>query len=109
MIHAVFQFAILFLHLLLFLLQQLLHFFQIIVHRVSQAAEAVGKYIGIGQPHDRHADSLCQRFAVDKVGVGEVRVPVEVVVDGVINSFAIFAAVAKIERRDSEVMLRRTV
>ena len=108
-IHAIFQFAILFLHLLLFLFQQLLHFFQIIVHRVGEVAEAIGKHIGIGQAHDGHANGLRQRFAVNEVGVGEVRVPVEVVVNGVIDSLAIFSAITEIERRDSEMMLENGV
>ena len=65
---------------------------------VGQAGEVVRQQVGVGEPHDRCADGLRERASVAEVGVGEMRVPVKIVVDGVIDSAAIFVAIAQVER-----------
>jgi len=57
----------------------------------------VRKQIGIGEAHDGGAGCLGERASVGKVVVGEVRVPVEIVVDRVILIAFIFAAESDIE------------
>ncbi len=50
------------------------------------------------------ADGLRESAAVDEIGVGEMGVPVEIVVDGMIDSAAVLAAEAEIERCDAHVI-----
>ena len=47
---------------------------------------------------------LRERAAIDEVGVAEMRVPVEIVVDGMVDAAAVFAAEADIERGDAVVL-----
>ena len=47
---------------------------------------------------------LRERAAVGEVGVEEVRVEVEVVVDRVVDAVVVLAAVAEVERRDADVL-----
>ncbi len=50
----------------------------------------------------RPSDGLSERASVDEVRVGEMRVPVEIVIDGMINTAVVLAAKAHIEGRDAQ-------
>ena len=71
---------------------------------VGQAGEVVRQQFGVGQSHHRGPDGLGQRPSVGEIGVGEMRVPVEIVVDRVIDAAAILAAEAQVQRRDAQVI-----
>ena len=83
---------------------QLLQLGEVRPDRVARVENCNGSTSALGQPHHRRAGRLRQRPAVDEIGVGEVRVPVEVVVDRVIHAAAILAAEAEIEAGHAEVV-----
>jgi hypothetical protein len=83
-------------------LPKLLHLVHVALHGVGEVGEIVGQQIGVGQAHHGRAGGLRQCAAVDEIGVGEVRVPVEIVVDGVIDAAAVFAAEAQVQRSDAQ-------
>ena len=84
----IFEFLILFANFFLPRCEQLFEIFLVGVHRVGEVVEIVRQQFRIGQAHHRRAGRLRQRSAVDEVCVGEMRVPVEIVVDGVIDAAA---------------------
>ena len=71
---------------------------------VGQAGEIVGQQIGVGESHDRGPRGLRERASVAEVGIGEMGVPVEIVVDGVVDSAAVFVAIAEVQRSDAEMI-----
>ncbi len=85
-------------------LQELLQFVEVAMDGVGEIGELVGQQIGVGQPHHRGSGGLRERAPVAEVGIGEMRVPVEIVVDGVVDAAAIFVAIAQIQRSDAEVI-----
>ena len=62
--------------------------------------------IGVGKTHHRRTGNLRERFAIGEVGVAEVRVPIKIVVDRVIDAALIFATEAIIQHRDAKEILR---
>ncbi len=52
---------------------------------------------------------LRQRAPIDKICVAEMRVPVKIIVDGVVDAAAIFAAETDIQRGDAIVLEKRRV
>ena len=51
-----------------------------------EVVEIERQQLGVGQAHHRGARRLRQRAAIDEIGIGEVRVPVEVVVNGMVDA-----------------------
>ena len=72
---------------------------------VGLIGELVGQDIRVGHAHHHDAGGLGERAAVDEVCVGKMRVPVEVVVDGVVLAAAlVFAAVGEVGTGYTEVV-----
>ena len=71
---------------------------------VRKTGEVVRQQVGVGQPDHCRACGLRERASVGEVGIRKMCVPVEIVVDGVIDSAAIFAAIAEVERSDAEMI-----
>src|SRR5215469_4149910 len=92
---SILEFFILFRYLVLLLLQELLEFIAVLVNRVGEGGEIVGKQVGIRETHDCRSYGLRKGAAIAEIGIGEVGVPVEVVVDGMVNTAVIFSAVAE--------------
>ena len=108
--HAFIDFAIPFLDLRPLIGVEFLQIVDIAVHGLGEIAELEGQHVRIRQPHHRRAGGLRQRAAVDEIGVGEMRVPVEIVVNGMINAAsAAFPAEAEIDRRDAQMVDERRV
>ncbi len=91
------KFEIAFSEFVLLVLQQFFQVGFILGDSLGLRRVVVGQQIGIGNAHDGGACGLGQRASIDKIGVGEVRVPVEIVVDRVILIAFIFTAEADIE------------
>src|SRR5579862_1218661 len=64
------------------------------------------KEIGVGEAHYGAAGNLGQRFAVSEIRVAEMRVPIEIVVDRMIDAAQIFAAETVVQHRDAEEILK---
>jgi hypothetical protein len=89
---------------------KLLQFLKIRAHRIRKIAKSEWEERRIGQPHHRGSRSLRQRAAIHKIGIGKVRVPVEIVVNGVIHATApTLAPEPEIQRRDAQVIDKRRV
>jgi len=82
-------------------LQEFLQFIQVDVDGIGEAVEVVGQQIRVSEPDDRGPCGLRQGASVSEVGIGKMRVPVKVVVDGVVDSATIFISVAEVQRRDA--------
>ena len=104
---AVSDFAIALGDVLALLLHQQLQLLVVGSYRVNEVAVLKRQDVGVGQPDDRGATGLRQRSPVGEVGVEEVRVEVEVVVDRVIDAALVLAAVADVQRRDAEMLEKR--
>ena len=99
------EFAILLLDLRTLIRVELLQFVDISADGFGEIAELEREQPGVGQPDDGGADGLRERAAVDEIGVGEMRVPVEIVVNGMINAAsAAFSAVAEIDGCDAQMV-----
>ncbi len=79
------------------------------MHRVRKISELERKQIRVGQTHHGRAAGLGKRAAVDKIGIAEMCVPIEIVVDGVIDAAVVFAAETDVERGDAVVLQERGV
>ena len=71
---------------------------------VGEAGEIVRQQVGVGEPHDRGPGSLRESASVAEIGIGEMGVPVKIIVDGVVDSAAIFVAVAQVQRGDAQMI-----
>ncbi len=67
-------------------LRQMLYLGQVGADGVGEIAELKRQQLRVRQPDYRRSRHLGQRPAVDEIGVGEMRVPVKVVVDGVVDA-----------------------
>src|SRR5215469_3474484 len=101
---SILEFLILFRNFLLLLLQELLEFLAVLVNCVGEVGEIVRKQVGIGQTHDCRSYGLRKGAAIAEIGIGEVGIPVVVVVDGVVNAAVIFSAVAETQGGDTQVI-----
>ena len=68
-----------------------------------------GDQVGARQAHHRRARGLRQGAAVGEIGVDEMRVPVEIVVDGMILVAIVLAAKLNAQSRDAGEILKRGV
>src|SRR5579862_7962057 len=73
-----------------FVLRQLFQLLLIEVNRVGEVREFKGKQIGVRQAHRGRAHGLRKSAAVNKVGVGEMGKPIEIVVRRMINAGSVF-------------------
>ncbi len=86
-----------FLGLGLILADHFVQFLVIVRDRVGHIAEADRNHLGIGHSHDGSSSNLRERASIDKSLVGEMGVPVEIIVDRVINAAFILARKTKVE------------
>src|ERR1043166_9543883 len=96
-VHAIIYVLIAIVNLFLFVLKQLLEFVVVFVDCVGKIGEIVRQHIGIGKTQHHGANGLRERAPVDKVFVGKMSKPIEVVVNGVVDYAIIFAAKRNIE------------
>ena len=95
--HAVRDLAIAFADLVSLLLDQQLEFFIVGAHGVGEIREAERQDVGVGQPDDRRPTRLRERSPVGEIGVEKMCEEVKVVVDRVVDSVAVLAAVADVQ------------
>src|SRR2546423_745875 len=91
------NFAIALLNIVVHLLRQILEFFYVGLNCVRKVAELKRKQVGIGKTHHGGAAGLGKSAAVDKIGIAEMRVPIKIVVDGMVDSTAVFPIETNIE------------
>ena len=77
------------------------------LHGIREIGEFEGQKIGIREAHHCRAASLGERAAVDEVGVAEVRVPVKIVVNRMIDAAAVFSAKPEVRASDADVLEER--
>ena len=65
------------------------------------------EHVGIGKAHYHRADGLRQGARVDEIVVREMRIPIEIVVDGVINALVVLAGVTGVERSNAKMVEER--
>ena len=90
-------------------LPELVQLIDVFLDGVGEVGEVVGQQVRIGQAHHNSADGFRQRAAVAEIRVGEMRVPVKIVVDGVVNAATVLAAISQVQRRDAEMIQERGV
>src|SRR5665213_589762 len=79
-------------------------FTSVSLNRLCQVSVVVRYHIGIREPHHRGPDCLSKRTSVHEARIGEMRVPVEIVVRRVIGAATTFAMKAEVHRRNPEVL-----
>src|SRR4051812_36744228 len=79
-----------------FFLRQFFKFVHVAADGVRQSVKFKGKYICVGETHHGSAGGLGKGAAINEIGIVEMGVPVEIVVDRVIDSAATFATVAEV-------------
>src|SRR5581483_255721 len=84
--------------------EKLLQVFGIFLKRVGLIYEIERENFRVGQAHNHGAYRLRQCPTVYEVDVGEMRVPIEIIVDRMVDSAVVLAAIAQIQRGDSEVI-----
>src|SRR2546423_7362578 len=92
-----FDFSIALADLVMHFLRQLFEFLHISFDRVGEIVEIERQQVRIGQTHYRRAAGLGQSAAVDEISVTKMRVPVKIVIDGVVDAPAIFSAKTNIQ------------
>ena len=79
------------------------------LHSIGKIGKVKGQQIRIRQAHHRRSGNLGERASVSEVGVVEVGVPIEVVVNGMVNPAAVLPAKSKVQDRDAEEILEGCV
>ncbi len=98
------QFLVALANFFLLVRQQLLQILGVFLDRVREIHEIKGQDFGVGQAHHRGSDRLGQGAAVDEIIVGKMHVPVEVVVDRVIDALFVLASITQVESSDADVI-----
>src|SRR4029077_14669342 len=80
------------LNLLALLIREFFNFANVHFHVVRKIVKLKGQRVGIGHPHYGGAACLSERSPIHKILVAEMGVPVEIVVDRMIDSSAILPA-----------------
>src|ERR1700730_712693 len=91
-----------------FRLQKLLQFIEVAMYGIGESSELVRQQLRIGESHHRSPRGLRECAPVAEVGIGKMCVPEKIVVDGVVDSAAIFVAIAQAERSDAEMIEKNT-
>src|SRR5262249_23733676 len=81
-----------------------LYFVAVALHGFAESREIKRDQIGVRKTHHQGSGSLRQRTSVDELRIVEVRIPVEIIVDGVIDAATTFAAKPEIHGSDTEVV-----
>src|SRR5579871_3390729 len=76
---------------------------------VGKVGKVERQHVRVGKAHDHGAAGLGERLSIDKVRVGKVRIPVEVVVDGMVDSALVLATVADVKGGNSKMVEKRCV
>ena len=84
--------------------RQFPHLVHVAADGFAEIVEIERQQIGVRQTHDGNASGLRQGAPVDEVLVREMRVPVEIVVDGVVNAAAILASIGQVQRCHAQVV-----
>ena len=74
--------------------KQSFQFARVNVERVRQGCEIIGQQVGLGHAQYQGAVRLCQSAPISEGGVTKVRVPVEIVVDGVVDAAVVLSVIA---------------
>jgi len=85
-------------------LRKSFQFLQVGLHGVGKICELERKQIRVRQAHHGRAAGLRQSTAIHEVCVAEVRVPMEVIVNGVVDAAVIFPVESDIERSHAVVL-----
>ncbi len=107
--NAFLDFLVALLDVVLHFLRKSFQFLQIGLNGVRKICELERKKIGIRQTHDGGAAGLRERTTVYEIRVAEMRVPVEIVVNGMVNAAAVFAAEPDVQRGDAVVLQKSRV
>src|SRR2546426_2964869 len=107
--YTVFNLAVAFTYVVLHFLRKSFQFLQVGLHGVCKILELERKQIRIRQAHYGGAASRRERTAVDEIRVAEMRVPVEIVVNGMVDAAVVFPAETDIERRHAVVLQKSCV
>ena len=89
--------------------RQLFHFVDVAPDRIGEVREIQREQFCICQPQYCGSGELGQRPAIDEIRVGEMRVPIEIVIDGVINTAFVFAAETQVDACNAEMIQERRV
>src|SRR5437660_737821 len=101
---ALFQLLIALANLFLLVGEQLLEILGVLLNGVGEVDEIERQDLRVGQTHHRRAYSLRQGSAVDEIEVGKMRVPVKIVVNGMVNSLLVLASIAQAQRGNRQVV-----
>ena len=74
------------------------------MYRVGKVRELVGQEIGIGHSHDGGANRLRQGASIAEVSVGKMGVPIKIIVNGMVDSSAVFISEPQIKRGYAEMI-----
>ena len=74
------------------------------VKRIGQSCKVVRQQVSLGHAQHQRAVCLRHRAAIRKRRIAEVRVPVKIVVNGVIDSAIVFSAITYIQTGDAQVI-----
>ena len=102
--HALFNLPVALANLVLGLLRQRLQLLEIHLHCVRKIAELKRQQIRIRQTHHRRGSRLRQRAAIHKIRVAEMRVPIKIVVNRMVDAAAVLAAKTKVQRSHAIVL-----
>src|SRR5207248_4779090 len=83
---------------------ELLQLGHISLRGLGEIAECERKEVRVGKAHDGLPSRLRERATIDERRVAEVGVPINVVIDRVIDPASILAAITKIQRRDASML-----
>jgi len=67
------------------------------VDSIGEVRELVRQELGISEPHHRSTYGLREGAPVAEVGIRKVCIPIEIVVDGVVDSAAIFFSITQVQ------------
>ena len=80
------------------LLRQFFELLHIGFQGIGEIVEIKWKQIRVGEAHYCRAAGLGQSAAIDEIRIAKMGVPVKIIIDGVVDSSAIFSAETDIQR-----------
>src|SRR5258707_793040 len=95
---AFFDFLVSLTNIVLHFLGERFQFLQVDLHGIGKITELEWKQIRVRQAHYGRAAGLSERAAVDKVRVAKMRIPVEIVIDGMVDAASVFASKSDVQR-----------
>ena len=76
---------------------------------IGKIGEVIWQEVGVGEAHRRRATGPGQGASITEIRVREMRVPVEIIVDRVVDATAVLIAKSQVERGDAEMIEERSV